>query len=1061
MEAAKLPVFERKNYLILGISLLVLSLGFALMALDTAPYGFGILGLTAGPALVFAGLLLPLFSLSTSAGNKTSTTQANQFARLDMLAGWFMFALALAVYVRTLEPTTSFWDPGEFISAAYKLQVPHPPGAPLFLLTGRLFSFLALGDLSRVAYWINMVSALASAFTILFLFRTITLLTKKLLFPATAAATVPQQLLVLGSGVVGALSFTFSDSFWFSAVEAEVYASSSFFTALVVWAMLQWEQAAGTKQGYHWLILIAYLMGLSIGVHLLNLLAIPAMGLICFHRHFRFSYRGFCITLLLSLALIALIMWGIIPGLPALAGNFEIFFVNTFRLPFGSGIVVFLVLFVAAVLYLLRFTIRRRQALWQTLVLSFIYILLGYSSYLIIPIRSGYDPPIDENNPEGILRFVSYLRREQYEERPLLYGPQFSAELLGSKEGAPQYARGQDSYKIVDYKFIPEYDPAGMSLLPRLYSGTPLHLSEYRKWVDIREGQKPTMGQNLSYLLRYQLGHMYGRYFLWNFVGRSSDMQQAPVLWPWDQQKELPYEVATNKARNNYYLLPLLLGIAGCIYHFRKNRKDALAVLLLFFFTGLAIALYLNQPPIEPRERDYAFVGSYYAFAIWIGLGVPAVAALVGKFLKNGLARASVACLLCLSVPAVMAAQGWDDHDRSDRFYASDYAHNVLASCAPNAILFTNGDNDTFPLWYKQEVEGFRRDVRVIVLPYLNSDWYIAQMTRPAYESAPLPITLQKKDYAFSNNNILPLVERPQVASGIDVQQFISLVEQQHPALQVAAQGGKKYLSTPTKAFFLEVDKEAVRRSGIVPEGREQDVVDRMRWSISGTGLQKKQLVIFDILANNNWERPIYFSSPPNPEEVGNFDPYLQLEGMVYRLLPVRNPDSASEAFVAKDIMYRNMMQVFRFRNLTNPSIYYDNVYQTQVLPNMRRRFGLLAQAFVQDGEMAKAKEVLQYSLAVLPDASLPYDFSAPMYVELLAQVGEQVQADALFATLSERVAPALAYYTSLPHPALFDRQVQMNLMMLQNLYSVSQDMDKEQEAQKLEALFRFYMQKR
>ena len=468
MEKENQSVLNTARYLVLVASLLVLGLGFSLMCLDAAPYGFGTLGLTIGPVLVLLGLLLPFFSLFTFKAKTGEDKRLTKFDRLNRLTGWLIFALALLVYVLTLEPTTSFWDCGEFIASVYKLQVPHPPGAPLFLLIGRLFSFLAFGDVTQVAFWINMVSAVASAFTILFLFWTITLLARKILVKPAATPGHFQIALILASGAIGALSFTFSDSFWFSAVEAEVYALSSFFTAIVFWAMLRWESTTDPVKGYRWLLLIAYLVGLSIGVHLLNLLAIPAMAFIYYNRNYAFGYKGALLTLLISLLLIAVIMWGIIPGLPALAGNFEIFFINQIGLPFGTGIIIFLVLFTGSLLYALKLVTKRGHFGGQTLLLSFIYILIGYSAYLIVPIRSGYNPLIDENNHEDILSFVSYLRREQYEQRPLLYGPQFATALTGQHLGAPKYARGKNNYEIVDYAIEPVYDSKELQVLPRL-----------------------------------------------------------------------------------------------------------------------------------------------------------------------------------------------------------------------------------------------------------------------------------------------------------------------------------------------------------------------------------------------------------------------------------------------------------------------------------------------------------------------------------------------------------------------------------------------------------------
>jgi hypothetical protein len=639
-------VFGKRNYRWLLASLAVLFIGFILMASDKEPSGFGLLGLTIAPAVVLMGLIMPFFSILPGKRLSVRRFGRNTFDTWNVVTGWMIFALALTVYILTLEPTTSFWDCGEFIASAYKLQVPHPPGAPLFLLVGRMFSLLAGGDVTQVAYWINMVSAVASAFTILFLFWTITLLAKKVLVKPGETPSAIQTAVILGSGMVGGLSYTFSDSFWFSAVEAEVYAFSSFFTAFVFWAMLKWEATADKRQAFRWLILIAYMVGLSIGVHLLNLVAIPAMGFIYYYRYHIFSYRGAILTLSISLGLIAAIMWGVIPGLPALAGSLELFGVNVLGLPFGSGIIIFLGLFIAAIIYLLRKAVTREWPLAQTILLGFIYVLVGYSSYLVIPIRSGYNPMIDENNPEELLSFVSYLRREQYEQRPLLYGPQFSAELIDQKDGAPQYARGKNRYEVVDHQLEPVYDPKDMSLLPRLYSNTPSHLNEYKKWINIREAQKPSMGQNLSYLFRYQLGHMYWRYFGWNFIGRDSDVQHAGVRWPWERNQDLPHEVAANKARNNFYMLPFILGVLGCGYHLRKNKQDAAVVFFLFLFTGLAIAFFLNQPPVEPRERDYAYAGSFYAFAIWIGLGTLALGELLEKALERSRSEPHSPCCL-------------------------------------------------------------------------------------------------------------------------------------------------------------------------------------------------------------------------------------------------------------------------------------------------------------------------------------------------------------------------------------------------------------------------------
>ncbi|MDX5435774.1 MAG: DUF2723 domain-containing protein, partial [Pontibacter sp.] len=777
------------------------------------------------------------------------------YRKLNTLVGWVVFLIATAVYVLTLEPTASFWDAGEFIACSYKLLVPHPPGAPFYLLVGRLFSMFA-SDVTQVAWWVNLLSALCSSGTVLFLFWTITILARRLMVKEGAVPTKGNTLLIMGSGVVGALAYTFSDSAWFSAVEAEVYAMSSFFTAIVFWAILRWEEKVGEAHSDKWLILIAYLVGLSIGAHLLNLVTIPALAFIYYFRLYRPSFWGGVAAFAISAVIVVAILWGIIPGLPSVAGWFELRFVNDFGMPFGSGIIVFLVLFIGAIIYGIRYSIKHNIRVLNTALLGLVFVLIGYSSYLMFPIRSSYEPTIYENDPDDIMTFVAYLKREQYGDRPLLYGPQYNAQPTAQEEGAPRYVKGKDKYIVTGNKMETVYDSKDKVLLPRIYSDQPGHIEAYKKWVDLREGQTPTFGQNLSFMFNYQLGFMYWRYFLWNFVGRESDVQNAGVLWFGKNDPNAPERVLESEARNCFYLLPLLVGILGLIYQVRKNERDAFVIGLLFFFTGIAIALYLNQPPVEPRERDYTFAGSFYAFSIWIGLGVMGLADLLGKALKNNAARAGIATAIGLLVPGIMAAEGWDDHDRSDRYQSVDSAKNLLDSCAPNAILFTNGDNDTFPLWYAQEVEGYRTDVRVAVLSYLNTDWYIDQMMDQSYKSEPWPLTLGWENYRQGTNDFLPYVERPQVAAGIDLKQYIELIKQNHPALQAQYVSGT-LLTMPTHNFFLNINKEQIKQMGFVADDYENQIESRMQWTINKSLLEKKHLVMLDLLATNNWERPI------------------------------------------------------------------------------------------------------------------------------------------------------------------------------------------------------------
>ncbi|QHJ09080.1 DUF2723 domain-containing protein [Hymenobacter busanensis] len=993
-----------------------------------------------------------------------------RYHRLNNLIGWLVFAMATVTYLLTLEPTASFWDCGEFIACSYKLLVPHPPGAPTFLLLGRIFSLFAT-DPTKVAVLVNTLSALSSSFTVLFLFWTITILAKKLVLGRPGMhddrglePTPPQTRLILGSGVVGALALAFSDSFWFNAVEAEVYAMSSLCTAVVVWLMLKWENRAHEADADKWLILIAYVMGLSIGVHLLNLLAIPALGLIYyFRRTDKATWTGAVITLVVCSIIVGLILVGIIPGLPSLAGSFEVFFVNSVGLPFNWGLILFLVLFFGLVVFGFRYSIRSNNRVLNTALLSFVFILIGYSSYLIIPIRSSFHPTINENDPEDVLSFVSYLKREQYGDRPLLYGPQFNAQPIDQKEGAPRYARQGNKYVVVEHKLETIYNDEDKMLLPRLYSNDPNHIQQYKKWVDIQEGTRPTMGQNLSFLFRYQMGHMYWRYFLWNFVGRESDVQQAGVLWPTGAGKNgLPERIADSAARNNFFAIPLIFGLLGLFFHIRRDGRNALIVGLLFLFTGLAIVIYLNQPPIEPRERDYTFAGATYAFAIWIGLGVLGLADLLRPVLKADGLRGGLAVALGLLAPALMAQQGWDDHDRSDRYNSVDSAKNLLNSLAPNAILFTNGDNDTFPLWYAQEVEGVRPDVRVAVLSYLNTDWYIDQMKRDSYLSQPLPIGMEKKDYVQGTNDYLPFVENPSVAE-VNLREFMQLIRQNSPLLQVQTQSGHSLLSFPTRKFYLPIDTVAVQKLNIIPKDRRGQLVARMDWDMGRGAIEKKNLVILDMLATNNWQRPIYFSSTVNTQDFMNLQPYFQLEGLAYRILPARDPNyqpqGGDEGYVAKDLMYDNLMHKFAYRNLDRADIFYDE-NQLRFPANYRDKFARLAQTYADAGDLQRTKEIVDYCLKVMPDKAIPYDYYTPQLVEPLVKVGEKQQADNIMDTMTNRAQQALAYYSTSPTSGLFDLEVQLQLLTLQSVYRAAEKTgDRARATKALQLLQQYYPQ--
>jgi len=952
------------------------------------------------------------------------------YKKLNDITGWIVFAIATLVYTLTIEPTASYWDCGEFIATSYKLEVSHPPGAPFFMLVGRMFSFLAFGDVEQVAYWVNMLSVLSSGFTILFLFWTITQLGRKFYSIKSGSETKEQTLLLMAAGIIGSLAYTFSDSFWFSAVEAEVYAMSSFFTALVFWAILRWELIPDEASRNRWLVLIAYMVGLSIGAHLLNLVTIPALALIVyFRRHPAPTGWGIAKYMIGSGFIIIAIMAGIIPGIPSLIGGFERLFVNNFGLPFGSGVVFFFIIFIGVLIYGIQYSIKHNMATLNTALISLVFILIGYSSYAVILIRSNYDPPINENSPDDIMSFVSYLKREQYGNRPLFYGQYFTSELVDQVKGDPIYTKGEDKYEITDYKFDQVYDPKESTFLPRAYSSAPSHVQRYREVMGLRPGQKPNFIDNLHFMFSHQLGHMYMRYFMWNFAGRQSDIQDADWMSINDSFKVVPAELANNRGRNNYFMIPLLLGLIGLFFQANRDPKNFAVVAMLFFLTGVALILYLNSPPVEPRERDYIYVGSYYAYSIWLAFGVFGVHSIISRFIKNGIPAIALTTILCISAPVLMAVENWDDHDRSGRYFSVDSAKNFLASCAPNAILFTGGDNDTFPLWYVQEVEGFRTDVRVIVLSYFNTDWYINQMRRNSYESEPLPFTLENKHYIQGGlNDYLPIVENPSVKGAINLTQLMKLIQSEHPGLQIPT-SISAYNSIPAKSMYLNIDTADILKKNIVPDNLKPLMVSRMEWGLKGSGLEKKDLMILDLLVANNWERPIYFNNTSLSSINMNFRPFVVQEGNAYRLLPVRNPDP-SGLLVNTEAMYDNLMNNYHWRGLQDASVYNTEDYRNFVL-NHRATFFHLAEALFYAGKFEKAGDVLKKSLEVMPDSGVPYDHFVVQYVDLLLRLDEYDLASDIAEKTGIKADQILTYY--------FDNDLHNQFEIQRNLLTLSE----------------------
>jgi hypothetical protein len=961
-----------------------------------------------------------------------------RFKKLNDIVGWLLFAIATVVYTLTVEETASFWDCGEFIAVSYKLMVPHPPGAPLFLLIGNLFSKLAFGNVEKVAFWINMVSVLSSAFTILFMYWSMVLIGRKMIGSPQGTdgeySTAQQYSLVL-AGVVGSLAYTFSDSFWFSAVEAEVYGMSSFFTAFVVWAMLKWETIEDEVTENKWLVFIAYIMGLSIGVHLLNLVTIPALAYIYYYKKYKVhTPKGFITAMVIGLVIVGVILVGVIPGLPSIAGKFELFFVNGMGLPFGTGAVIFTFLFLAALVFGIRYSIQKGNVQLNTVLLGFSFVLIGYMSYAIILIRSNQNPPIDENDPQDVMSFVSYLKREQYGDRPLLFGRTFLSERTGVERKEAMYRKGKDKYEIYDYRTETTY--ADNVLLPRMYSQGEDHPELYRSWANLKEGQKPTLIDNLYYMFKYQIGHMYFRYFLWNFVGRDGDEKEANWLQPFESDTDVPPIIANNKARDNFYALPLILGLIGLFYQLQKDEKGFIIVGLLFILTGVAIVVYLNSPPVEPRERDYIYVGSFYAFAMWIGFGVLAISEWLKKVIAAENLRPLVAGGLAMVVPALMGFKGWDNHNRSGRFHSIDQAKNTLRSCAKNAVLFTGGDNDTFPLWYVQDVEEFRTDVRVLVLSYYATDWYIEQTRRKTYDSEPLPYSLAFDNYKSGTNDFIPYVENPNVKNGIDLKEYLTLVSKNSEALLVELQGGGATMSIPSKVLFYDVDKEAVLKNNVVPKSKQNRIVSRMNFKMKNgvSYLMKSDLLLLDLIATSNWSRPIYFNNTSARSLNFEVRDYLQMEGMAYRLIPVKAETMNGElGEVEAEIMAKNMA-TFEFRGFENPNAYHDEEYR-KFGANERECFQRLAMQQFLDGKRKLAIQTLDSSLIKIPDFSIPYDYDyhLPKYVAAYHLFGDDKKAEALrneLLTRTERNLKFAEKNNSFHYSSLKD----FSLMIMQQL---------------------------
>ncbi len=989
------------------------------------------------------------------------------FRKINTILGWVLAAVASAVYIMTSEPTMSFWDCGEYIATAFKLEVGHPPGAPLFQIIGRFFSLFAFGDLTHVARMVNTMSALSSGLTIMFLFWTITIIARKIALKRGGEPSPAQTLMILGSGLVGALAYTFTDSFWFSAVEGEVYAMSSFFTAVVFWAIFKWEEHADEKHSYRWLILIAYLVGLSVGVHLLNLLAIPAITFVYyFKKHPKTDLKKILLVMVVSIAILSVVMYLIIPWVVKLAGLSELFFVNTVGMPFNSGTIIYFVLLIGLVIWGLIYTRRNGKTVMNTILLGFTFIVIGYTSFLMLVIRSNANPPLDENNPENAMYLLAYLNREQYGDWPLFSGQYYNAPVIDRKDGNPVYTKDEKAgkYVVTDKreKVFGVYDPRFTTIFPRMWEDKePKHAADYKKWAHVKgtpvtvEGGEqpetrnvPTFSENLAFFWNYQIVHMYYRYFMWNFAGRQNDIQGNGCKLDGNWKSGISFidkmrlgsqnipEARKSKADNSFYFLPLILGIIGLVYNYRKDKNSTWIVFLLFFMTGLAIVVYLNQYSPQPRERDYAYAGSFYAFAIWIGLGVMGLSDWLGKYLK-GIAGPIAVTLVCLIlVPGIMAQQGWDDHDRSGRYTALAVAKDYLNSCAPNAILFTNGDNDTFPLWYAQEVEGFRTDIRVVNLSLLNTDWYIDQLTRKAYDSDPVPFSLTRDKYRQGNHDVTYIIENESLKNTyVNLKDLFHILNTDESKLKFNTPQAGDIDYFPTKKFMVTVDPKSIRENKLIPM-RYMTRFDTIRWTIPRQAIEKNDLMILDLLATNDWKRPVYFAMTMGNDSYIGLDKYFHLEGVAYRVLPVTaQPKEGETGDINTETMYDNLMNKFTFGNMGNPKVYMDE-NNMRMSMNFRNAFGRLADALILEGKKDSARKVLDRCMEVMPpNVILPDYFIVPI-ADGYFRIGDVAKGKQISEKLYSLMNEDLYYIFSLPDKDLkaCDVNIQEDMMTIQRL---------------------------
>ncbi|MDR6969196.1 MFS family permease [Flavobacterium arsenatis] len=1005
------------------------------------------------------------------------------FKKWNTILGWTTFAIALVTYTLTVEPTLSFWDCGEYIATSAKLEVGHPPGAPLYQMIGAFFAMFAT-EASQVALMVNMMSVFSSAFTILFMFWSSTILLKKLISQFSEVDN-SNSIVILGSAFVGSLAYTFSDSFWFNAVEAEVYAMASLLIAVLFWLGLRWEQEMETPRGNRWLLLISLVIGLSFGVHFMALLTIPSIGFLYYFKHYKtITIKNFIIANIVVVSVLLFIFKLLLPLTMGLFGKTEVFMVNSIGLPFDSGTIFVALLFVAFFYFGLKYTRNKGYVQINTLLLSILFILIGFSTWMMLPIRANANTVINENKPSDAREVLAYYNREQYGVNPLFYGPQFTDTYAGLDpetpylDKAPNYER---DYKTGKYVIVNNYknaeqnsDDKHKGFLPRMWSTDhatnymtftkPVEfrinpeyahekeliqiIAEFRKAFNQREIdldgyhkflksygeyliiEKPAMSDNLGFMFEYQFGYMYWRYLMWNFTGRQNDNQGKydNLDGNWmsgvkfidearlGSQENLPSDVLNNKGRNFYFFLPFILGLIGLIYHANKDLKSFYVLLALFLFTGLALKIYLNERPFEPRERDYALVGSFYVFAIWIGFGVYAIYDTVKNWLQPKIAGPVIIAATLLMAPVLMASQNWDDHDRSGKYTALAMAKAYLSSCEPNAILFTIGDNDTFPLWYAQEIEGFRTDVRIVNTSLFMTDWYIDQMKAKAYGSEPMPISFTHDQYV--GDKLDYTIHNPKTENRWDIKDFLNFIAMDDPRTIIEMNNGQKIHFYPTNKIRIPVDKNAVIANKVVSPKFYDSIVPYIDVNIKGQALYKNRLMMLDIVANNNWKRPIYFTGGSfGDDDYIWMKDFLQLDGMVYKLVPVRNSiEKAASPLdmgqIDSDKMYDIVMK-WDWGNGESPNIYHDPETRKNSI-TYRTNLARLMEQLINEGKTEKAKKVIDLAMEKMPLEYYGFYTMLEPFAAGYYEVKETAKARKILSQLMVKYQENLKYYSNL-----------------------------------------------